>query len=461
MKFTKKPVTIEAFQFQRRNNGTIPYPDWFDDAVTRNDIITHNTGKFHDPTQPAYCEIKTLEGVMRADQGDWIIRGIKGEMYPCKPDIFEATYSPASPAPVSVQEGQGGLTESTGNAEADRIIWRLMSSDPEFDDCEDAAKLIRELVQRQPWMPYLSDRADGCKGRYAIARWNPAGYREVWNLRTHKWAAFSDEVLSLEQAHNLLCHLTIPTAAPQEQAASRNRALLENHDPQNPQPHHCHKCGLPMIANPHPDAGKPGSYLQVGCPTECLPCTVKSRHEWSRRAAAVETELRELRASRAAVPEGWDAVPQAWNSLYVAVNHMMARLGAEGEIDARSTESSDVMDALHAIDGGVVNQRALELHEKAHMPLFNATNLALREVGQPSAAPATKPCTMRMSQGADVVEVTGRGDGKQDSGQAAKPLTRCAAARDGDCTHPQCPQLRDNEPRATGRHCPLDVKGGE
>jgi hypothetical protein len=37
-----------------------------------------------------------------------------------------------------------------------------------------------------------------------------------------------------------------------------------------------------------------------------------------------------------------------------------------------------------------------------------------------------------------------------------KPLTCCAAARDGDCSHKQCPQLRDNEPRATGRHCPLD-----
>jgi hypothetical protein len=40
--------------------------------------------------------------------------------------------------------------------------------------------------------------------------------------------------------------------------------------------------------------------------------------------------------------------------------------------------------------------------------------------------------------------------------EGAKPLTRCAAARDGDCSHAQCPQLRDGEPRATGRHCPLD-----
>lgn len=43
----------------------------------------------------------------------------------------------------------------------------------------------------------------------------------------------------------------------------------------------------------------------------------------------------------------------------------------------------------------------------------------------------------------------------------AKPLTRCAAARDGDCSHAQCPQLRDNEPHATGRHCPIDNWGDD
>jgi len=37
-----------------------------------------------------------------------------------------------------------------------------------------------------------------------------------------------------------------------------------------------------------------------------------------------------------------------------------------------------------------------------------------------------------------------------------KPLTRCAAGRDGECSHTECPQLRDSEPRASGRHCPLD-----
>lgn len=90
--YRKKPVVVEAFQFQRRNNGPVPYPEWYVDAVTLNHIITHNTGKFGNPTQPAYCEIKTLEGTMRADEGDWVIRGVKGEIYPCKSDIFAMTY---------------------------------------------------------------------------------------------------------------------------------------------------------------------------------------------------------------------------------------------------------------------------------------------------------------------------------------------------------------------------------
>ena len=69
------------------------------------------------------------------------------------------------------------------------------------------------------WMPYLSDRADGVQGHYAIARWNPRGYREVWNLRRHAWGAFSDDVMSLEEADYFLQQITIPTRKPTPPAA--------------------------------------------------------------------------------------------------------------------------------------------------------------------------------------------------------------------------------------------------
>jgi hypothetical protein len=65
----------------------------------------------------------------------------------------------------------------------------------------------------QPWVPYLSDRADGVRGHYAICRWNPHGYREAWNLRSHCWASCSDEVLTLEHARKLLAGLTVPPTA--------------------------------------------------------------------------------------------------------------------------------------------------------------------------------------------------------------------------------------------------------
>lgn len=80
MKFRKRPVVIEAFRY-----NIDPRPDWFQDKVSSNEIVTYESG----------CVIKTLEGCMTGLEGDWIIKGIKGEFYPCKPDIFEATYEAA------------------------------------------------------------------------------------------------------------------------------------------------------------------------------------------------------------------------------------------------------------------------------------------------------------------------------------------------------------------------------
>ena len=93
--FRKKPVVIEAVQYTRR----FAWPDWFADAVSENKILTCGTGKLTTPLDPCFCEIHTLEGVMTASEGDWIIKGVKGELYPCKPEIFAATYEPATSPP--------------------------------------------------------------------------------------------------------------------------------------------------------------------------------------------------------------------------------------------------------------------------------------------------------------------------------------------------------------------------
>jgi hypothetical protein len=78
MKYRKKPVVIEARQ-------------WTDDLS--GDNIVRWSGCTVKADEDGLF-IPTLEGVMRADLGDFIIRGVQGEFYPCKPDIFQATYEP-------------------------------------------------------------------------------------------------------------------------------------------------------------------------------------------------------------------------------------------------------------------------------------------------------------------------------------------------------------------------------
>ena len=95
-KFRKKLVVIEAVQNTRENMKSDHSPQWLKDAAIRETVTWgHGTGELY---------IKTLEGVMTADPGDWIIRGVQGELYPCKPDIFAATYEAADDSPAQALE---------------------------------------------------------------------------------------------------------------------------------------------------------------------------------------------------------------------------------------------------------------------------------------------------------------------------------------------------------------------
>lgn len=91
-KFRKKPIEIEAFQLTwGAVNGIEKIPLWAKKANDEGTLQVSFTRKIEN-TQ--YADIVTLEGVMRADANDWIIQGVNGEIYPCKPDIFEKTYEP-------------------------------------------------------------------------------------------------------------------------------------------------------------------------------------------------------------------------------------------------------------------------------------------------------------------------------------------------------------------------------
>ena len=99
--YRKKPVVIEAVQF---NGDPEVVWEWlrhlgiedYGDIEFFPFLADHFKGdpKVYVAHPDPYMRIKTLEGVMSASRGDWVICGLMGEFYPCKPDIFAATYEP-------------------------------------------------------------------------------------------------------------------------------------------------------------------------------------------------------------------------------------------------------------------------------------------------------------------------------------------------------------------------------
>lgn len=92
MKFRKKPIVIEAMQLLRADENAVR--EWIES--NGGECMAWLPERGHG-RMFAGLLISTLEGQHEASYGDWIIRGIKGEFYPCKPDIFEATYEAVAP----------------------------------------------------------------------------------------------------------------------------------------------------------------------------------------------------------------------------------------------------------------------------------------------------------------------------------------------------------------------------
>jgi hypothetical protein len=108
MKFRKKPVVIEATQWFKNGDHPMDKPEVFQDSPhptcgEGNVVRYYRTPAMDGQTACKHCGqimhvhgwIDTLEGGHIVCPGDWIITGVKGENYPCKPDIFAATYDPA------------------------------------------------------------------------------------------------------------------------------------------------------------------------------------------------------------------------------------------------------------------------------------------------------------------------------------------------------------------------------
>ena len=84
--YRKKPVVIEAMQINTTTERKVI--DWAEGKVYASPVLEPG----EDNPFGKYWQINTLEGIMTANPGDYIIKGVKGEFYPCKPDIFEMTY---------------------------------------------------------------------------------------------------------------------------------------------------------------------------------------------------------------------------------------------------------------------------------------------------------------------------------------------------------------------------------
>lgn len=85
MKFRKKPVVIDAMKFRGSTTNKLQVEHWMETGE-------EPEGQYFTTCDIVEMYIKTSEGTMRAIAGDWIIKGIFGEFYPCKPDVFAATY---------------------------------------------------------------------------------------------------------------------------------------------------------------------------------------------------------------------------------------------------------------------------------------------------------------------------------------------------------------------------------
>jgi hypothetical protein len=102
-KYRKKPVVIEAVQLLHENwNEICEHANVGSKEDKPNGVYLTADGMPHDepPGDVSLDDLRlglripTLEGVMIGEEGDWIIKGVQGEIYPCKPDIFAATYEP-------------------------------------------------------------------------------------------------------------------------------------------------------------------------------------------------------------------------------------------------------------------------------------------------------------------------------------------------------------------------------
>ena len=123
MKYLKKPVPVDAWQIdllELQHQGN--YPDWVHNAMQPEYKIFPDIHK-------KLITIKTLEGHMIGYEGDYLIKGVKGELYPCRKDIFEETYEPYEEKPIHYKGGQIEMIRVVENEDGSANIIMNMDED--------------------------------------------------------------------------------------------------------------------------------------------------------------------------------------------------------------------------------------------------------------------------------------------------------------------------------------------
>lgn len=153
MRFRKKPIVIEAVKYAGNGNveprGAVP--PWMHNAFADGTLRSTNG---NDP-----LVVRTLEGDMTVAIGDWIIRGVKGEIYPCKPDIFSATYHPVEAS------DKIDLTDAVREA-----IVASREYDPDFSTLEQIQMLRESFRESQLAVRRLSEQLTATNSRLAKVR---------------------------------------------------------------------------------------------------------------------------------------------------------------------------------------------------------------------------------------------------------------------------------------------------
>lgn len=120
MKYQKKPVVIEAVQFLPNERNLTEVQNFLKDTHAKYSIGL-KSGKVE------RILISTLEGIMTASENDYIIKGVHGEFYPCKPDIFEETYEPVQVSFAEKVIGSSSLESqkiTSGTIKADKLVFK-------------------------------------------------------------------------------------------------------------------------------------------------------------------------------------------------------------------------------------------------------------------------------------------------------------------------------------------------